>query len=503
MKNQIIMKNICKKIVFILALFGFILTSCEKDFLDINDDPNAATVASIDLVFPAAVASTVYVVGTSYQILGGFWAQFWTQSNTANQYKDIDSYDIQNDIYDGREYGELYTGALNDYKYIINKAEETENWSYYLMTTVMQAYTFQVLTDIYEEIVFTDALKGEEGIIAPDFDSQQTVYDGLITMIDDALSKDLDAETSETPGDEDYIFGGNMTRWIQFANTLKLKIYLRQSYIRPGVAQAGIQAMVNAGAQFLTVDAAMTQWADQQEKRNPLYERWLFLAANNETASFTILSFLLANVDPRVDALFSYPVNTGGAGPHAGLAQGDFNNLSVYSGDNDLSLPILGAVDPVILMSASESLFLQAEAAARGWTSGNAQALYEAGIEQSFASLGVTGADLLYGAGGVYEYDGTTVEEQVEDIIVQKRVAMVNTQNLEAWIEQNRTHYPLESTVPASDAAYIPGQLTIAINNVTSDLFPKRLQYANSEDTRNPNTPALKPITAKMWWDAK
>jgi hypothetical protein len=503
MKNRKIMKNICKKIVLILALFGLIVTSCEKDFLDINDDPNAATTATIDLVFPAAVASTVYVVGTSYQILGGFWAQFWTQSNTANQYKDIDSYDIQNDIYDEREYGELYTGALNDYKYIRNKAEEEKNWSYYLMATVMQAYTFQVLSDIYEEIVFTDALKGNEGNIAPEFDDQETVYNGLITMIDEALAKDLTAETVETPGDEDYLFGGNLTNWIQFANTLKLKIYLRQSYVRPSVAQAGIEAMDNAGDEFLTIDAAMTQWADQQEKRNPLYERQLFLSANNETASYTILSFLLANVDPRVDAFFSYPVNTGGAGPHAGLYQGDFNNLAVYSGDNDLSLPIIGPLDPVILMSAAESYFLQAEAVARGWLSGDAQQLYEAGIEESFTSLNVAGADVLYGAGGVYEYDGATVEEQVEDIIVQKRVAMINTQNLEAWIEQNRTHYPRESAVPASNESYIPGQLTVAVNNVTSGLFPKRLQYTNSEVSRNPKTPTLKPLTTKMWWDAK
>lgn len=498
------MKNIYKKIVIILTLIIFIVTSCEKDFLKINDDPNAATTASIDLVLPAAITSTVYVVGTSYQILGGFWAQYWTQSNTANQYKTIDSYDIQTDLYDGREYGELYTGALNDFKYIRDKAEEEENWTYYLIATVMQAYTFHVLTDIYEDIVFTDALKGDEGIIAPTFDNQETIYNGLISMIDEALAKDLEAESAEDVGDEDYIFGGSMTNWVQFANTLKLKIYLRQSYVRPSVAQSGIQSMYNAGAQFLSVDAAMTQFADQQEKRNPLYDRWDFLSANNETASYTILSFLLANVDPRVDEMFNYPVNTGGAGPHAGLYQGDFNNLDVYpAGDNDLSLPILGPTDPVVLMSASESLFLQAEAVARGWGSGNAQALYEAGIEQSFTSFGVTGADLLYGAGGAYEYDGTTVEEQVEDIIVQKWVAMVNTQNLEAWIEHNRTHYPRESAVSAGDESYVPGQFTIAVNNVTSGLFPKRLQYANSEITRNPNTPALKPITTKMWWDAK
>lgn len=488
--------------LFTILLAILFVTACD-DYLDINHDPDASEEASLDLVFPAAMASTAYVVGTSYQILGGFWAQYWTQNNTANQYKNIDSYDLQNDAFDDREWGELYANALNDYKYVINRAEEEEEWNYYLMATVMMAYTFQVLSDVQEEIPFTEALQGFEGNLEPHFDNQQTVYDGLITMIDEALSKDLSSQTLTIPENDDLLFGGDMDNWVRFANTLKLKIFLRQSYVRPTVAQNGIAAMYTNGDEFLATNAAMTQFVDQQEKRNPLYDRRDFLSANNETASYTLLSFLLSNNDSRTDYIFSYPVNAP-TGPHAALYQGDFNNHTQYSGDADLSLPILGPTDPVILMSSWESYFLQAEAVARGWGVGVDSTLYNTAIEESFNYYGLGDASSFYEVGGPYHYNGTTIEQKVEDIIVQKWVAMANLQNLEGWIEQSRTHYPRTSAVPASDIDhYVPGQFTIAVNNVTSGLFPKRLQYPDSEVTRNSNAPSLKPLTQKMWWDAK
>ena len=74
-----------KQYKLIAILLAFILIMACDDYLDINHDPNAAEEASLELVFPAAVASASYVIGTSYQILGGFWAQYWTQNNTANQ----------------------------------------------------------------------------------------------------------------------------------------------------------------------------------------------------------------------------------------------------------------------------------------------------------------------------------------------------------------------------------------------------------------------------------
>ena len=87
------MKNILK-LTLITSLIVGLFVSCEKDFLDVNDDPNNATEATAGQIFPAATASMAGVVGGDYALAGGIWSQYWTQANSANQYKNYSSFNI-------------------------------------------------------------------------------------------------------------------------------------------------------------------------------------------------------------------------------------------------------------------------------------------------------------------------------------------------------------------------------------------------------------------------
>lgn len=473
---------------FNICLVGMLLicsTSCD-DFLDINTSPNEPATAPVELVFPAATGSAAYVIGGWYQILGGMWAQHWTQSTGASQYRGIDSYDIQTDFLDARQYGELYSGALNDLEYIRNTARAAENWSYYLMATTVQSYVYQVLVDLYDKIPFTDALKGTQGNLTPKFDDGQLVYDSIIARIDHALSKDLSAVTVQEPGADDVIFQGDLDKWVQFANTLKLKIYLRQSTARPSIASAGIQSLF-ASPDFLTEDAVFKAFKEEENGRNPVYETGVNRLAGNITISRTLHSFLEENVDPRTDDIMAYPVNSPAL--HNTLVQGDYLNTSPTN-IQGLSTPTLGPLDPVYFISASESYFLQAEAMVRFGLAGDAAGLYELGITASFEKFGTTDDPAtVYGPGEVYEFPATA-DAQIEAIITQKWVAMANSQSLEAFFEQNRTGYP--------------SFFTFAVNNVTSNVFPRRLFYTQSEQARNPaNLPEIKPLTEPVWWAAQ
>lgn len=502
------MKNIIKYTAVITFLI--IISGCTKDFLNINEDPSSTRNATVQMVLPSAIGSTAYVTGGWYQLLGGFWAQHWTQAKGAPQWREIDSYNLTTNDFDTRQYAELYSGALNDYKYIRKTALTQKNWSYYLISTVMEAYTFQILADLYDQVPFTDALQGDEGNFTPKFDKGSDIYPKLIERINEALTYDYKTFKSSTnpnataiePGNDDLIFGGDMDRWEEFANTLKLKIYLRQSYVNPSIAQAGIEAMYSANAPFLTVDAMMTQFANQENKRNPVFETCFDRLNGNICASYTLMAVLQNNVDPRLDAIYTPPAS---GDPHKSLAQGDFFNTEASIVNiRNLSTPAVTGLDPVYLISSSESYFLQAEAIARGWGSGSAQDLYNSGIDASFTKFGVTGASSLYGIGGVYEYPASfSLDSIIGAIITQKWIALANSQSLEAFFEQSRTHFPKISSVPASDGAYVFGQFTVSINNVTANKFPKRLLFPESEIKRNPNTPALVPITEKIWWDTK
>jgi hypothetical protein len=466
-----------------LLLFS---TSCE-DMLDINTSPNDPAQAPVELVFPAAAGSAAYVIGGWYQILGGMWSQHWTQSTGASQYRNIDAYDLQTDAFDGYQFGELYSGALNDLEYVKNTAKSQENWSYYLMATVVQSYVYQVLVDLYDKIPFTEALKGDQAILTPKFDDGQLVYDSLIARIDDALSRDLSAITVQQPGKDDVIFAGDLEKWVQFANTLKLKIFMRESVARSGVADAGIEALF-ADPNFLTVDATFDAFKDEVDSRNPVYETGVDRLAGNITISNTLFTYLNDNADPRLDAIANYPEDT--PATHKTLVQGDYLATSPTN-ISGLSTPNLQPLDPVYFISAAESYFLQAEAVVRFGVTGDAEALYDQGIDASFNKFAVTDdpAD-MYGSGAPYEFPSSGLDAQIEAIITQKWVAMANSQGLESFFEQNRTGYP--------------DFFTPAVNNVTSDKFPRRLFYPQSERSRNPsNLPEIQPLTEPVWWGAQ
>lgn len=470
---------------FIVALALSVLsTSCGDDYLDINVDPNNPSDATVDLVFPAGAASVAYTLGGSWQILGSFWAQHWTQSTGANQYAVIDDYNISESYYN-RQYVEMYAGALNDLNWVSKKASEEENWNYFLMAEVTRAYAFQIMVDLYNQVPYFDALAGASNL-TPAFDDGQAIYDDLIVRIDAALAKDRGAITSTQPGTDDLLFQGDMDSWVAFANTLKLKIYMRQTKARPSVAQSGIQALYTAGAEFLDIDAEVTAFVDVENFRNPYYATQVSSAGNGRgnvdvAASNTLLTTLLDAGDPRLAIIYNPPVS---GGPQVGLDQGDYTNTGFVNSRN-LSQPAITATHPVVFLSAAESKFLQAEAVERFGVAGDAQALYEEGIEANFAKRGVTGAAAMYAPGEVYEYTG------IESIIFQKWIASANYNAIEGYFDHLRTGFP--------------DIFTITPNNITGDVFPRRLPYTSTElDNNGVNLAAIggqKSVIQRVWWD--
>ncbi len=501
------MKQTSIKIILCMVI---IFASCE-DWLDINQDPNNPDEANEELTLAAGISSVAYVYGGRYQVLGALWSQHWTQSLGATQYSGLDSYDISSSTYDNRQFGELYTGALKNFEYIRDLSRKNEKYNYYIMATVMQAYTFHILADLYDQIPFSEALKGEEGTITPAYENGQDIYDSLITRIDYALASDYENDDLEDVGSEDILFDGKIDRWVEFANTLKLKIYLRQLHTRPDIAREGIESLYNdPDIKFLTSSIAMSQFTNETGRRNPLYETDIVFLGNNPNLilSNTLLSFMNDKGDlERLDALFDFPENGGG---HKGLDQGNYNDPDEPKGTNSASYskPYMSPFAPVYLMSASEAYFLQAEAIIRYGVKpySDAKEMYENGIKNSFQRLGLLISEEFFGPGDVYEFpaEGSPLETFIESIIIQKWIALANIQSLETFFEHNRTHYPKVSDVPADNGDYVPGEFTISVNNVTSGRFPKRLIFPESEYSGNPNnTPAKVEVYENVWWDTK
>ncbi len=487
-----------KKIIATLLIGAlFIGEGCRKTF-DINHDPNnpSLDVGTPKIVFPVAVMGVAGVEGGDLALVGGILGEYLTQAAAANQYKIIDQYDLKTTDYNA-QYTTLYSYGLKNLQFVIDKANESQDWNFYLMGNVMKAYATGLLVDIYDKIPYTEALHGI-GNLTPHFDDGYTIYKSLIAGIDSALGKDFSALTAidlraTNEGNIDLLFGGDIDKWKQFANTLELKLYLRMINAKPDEAKAGIEALYARNAQFLKEDAKVTGFSDNPSLSNPLYEQNIrqLNTATNLVASNTFLKFLQENNDPRATDFFGANAT--------GLDQGDFLNSS--NAALGASIFKQSATDPVVFLSAAESYFLQAEARERYFSGDGAKQLYNNGVVAAFSALGEDGSSFV-APGGAYAYPSGTSAQNIEAILVQKWTSFAYGVHLiEGWFERNRTGLPKNSPVYSSDPSYAPGEFVVSKNSVLgAGQYPKRLVFPDAEISTNPNTPAQVPITTPVWW---
>jgi len=479
-----------KKIATLITAL-FLLVSCDETF-DINRDPDFLPPGqAYATILPAGIAGVAGAQGSYYAIIGGFWSQFWTQNTTSNQYKDVDQYSIgTNDYQTG--WSAMYD-ALNDIKNIKARALAEGNTKYFLITTVLEVQASQVLTDLYDDIPYAES--NNPLILQPKFNTGKEAYDLMIADLKFALSQNLNASKGDVPAKDDFIFNGDMTKWTKYANTLLLKLHLRLTEVNPTLAESGVRALINSGAQFLDVDASMHNFEDADSKSNPLFEsdRRQLNTTLNLKASTTMYSYLSQKVDPRIAKYYE------DGGTPAGKAnnQGDFLNNAT-----GLSTVILAPTTPVYFISAEESYFLQAEALTRYYGGTGAKAAYDLGVAANFKKYNLSSTSLL-AAGGAYEFPSTgTTAAQIEAIITQKWIASFPGNGYESFIEQNRTGYPVASTtIPQTSELYVPGHFAVSVRSVIGKNFPKRIVLPNQVKSRNPNAPALKAITIPVWWD--
>jgi hypothetical protein len=480
--------------IFMAAVAGVALMAtpgCKK-FLDVNENPNLPESATNNLLLPSTQAAIGMAVGNNLQVFGNFYAQYWTQSPTSSQYRTIDQYQSNPSTFD-RVWGILYNDALTD----IRQMAQSNNANYQAIALIEKAYVFQLLTDAFGDVPLRDALQGL-GNLSPTYNSQQEVYDSIFVWTKRGIA--LTTVNKENyPGADDLIFGGGeegMENWKRFGNTLLLRAYLRISNVDAAKAQAGVRELYATNPEFLTSDAAIT-YQNVGGNQSPLYAEGVGLSrTQNLVASSTAVNAYVANNDPRLQAFYTRNDD----GDVVGIAQGSFATqpavpptfpAAITGGLFDPEFGATAATAPVKLISETESYFLQAEAVARGWATGNVESLFESGIEASFDALSLSDAAFnTYIDNAPDAQLPTDVDGRIEAIITQKYYALNGFQGFEAWTEFRRTGYP---DFIESSAASVLG----------TDELPARLLYPETEITRNSNFPGVKLITDRVWWDVR
>ena len=511
-----------KKIInYCLGLFllATVPSACTS-YLDINSDPNYPASASTPLLFSSGTTWSAAILGGDIQLVGAYWAQHYAQNNTSQQYTTIDQYNLANsNTYFSRYWSSIYTGALPDLKQVISQSETDGTWNYWLAAKVMTAFDFNMLVSLFEKVPFKDALKWSDNI-TPAYDESKTVDAGIIALLDEAIARKGDASSLVSMGSKDMVFAGNITKWVQFAKTLKLKILMRDFTTN----QTAIQALLTEG-DLLAADAKLTNFIDQENKSNPLFEndRRKLNTTTNIRASATLITYLKANKDPRVaafaepttqmfvnGAIVNVPANL--SPNYRGMDQGTYGkdpfNVTANFPTTVHSRAVLAATDPVYLMSAVESYFLQAEAWARIGNAANAKTAYDTAVKAAFSRWGYDGSSFV-ATGGAYEFNATSSSTMLNSILMQKWASSARTDSWNAFFDICRTGIPALGTQTVTDLAnlgnqnpnYVVGTLAPSLGSVLlTGQFPHRFLFPKTSSDYNPNAPTIVPIYQKMWW---
>lgn len=465
------------------------MASCEK-VLDINKDPNNASTATPKLVLPTAQSQLGATIGYAWNWYGGMWAQYWTGGYGVST-SQVEYFNMVGSDVDG-SWTRAYARSLEDMHYLQKSGQPI----YAGMAKIMSAYLFQMLTDLHGDIPFSQALKGqvEDGsITTPKYDKQEDVYAALIPLIDEGIAGvtivPAPGVVYQNPSSDDLMYGGDISKWVKFANTLKLKVLVRKG------DYAGAKALIDAGTPFITSasDEAKFRYFETAQNTNPLYARFMARADVGMyfVASKTSVDTLKSLSDPRINKI--YTIGTSG---NVGVFSGDINdNTSLYpSGGANTKFDRPGpltfdATVPVFFISSWESYFLQAEVLIRNGQ--NASTLFENAVQASFD---------YFGAGSASSYVATlgftgTQDNQLNVLALQKWISMNGLQMVEGWLETVRFDRP-------GNDIFKGGIFHSPINNsLGANKFPSSFVLPQQEISYNPNSPKNVTVTSKRFWD--
>lgn len=389
---------------------------------------------------------------------------------------------------------------------------------------IWRVESFHKITDEFGPIIYSHFGSGETSV---PYDSQEDIYSNFFEQLDEAVSILKENPGKNVFGSNDQMYGGNVDKWLLYANSLRLRLAMRIVYANPELAKQEAEKAVEDGVILKNEDNA--EIFTTENSRNGLstvtyHEEWRMSA--------TLYSLLAGYNDPR---LTEYLAPRWDGNGYIGLRNGlpidqrDPSVIETVSSIGNRWRPLFsgawgeaGTSEPMPVILASEVAFLMAEGKLRGWNMGSlsTEELYNEGIRLSLSDMTnvsnqeiedyinstdipiaiddnwnsppVTDIPVLY-------QNASDFETQLEQIITQKWLALFPN-GYEAWAERRRTGYPVGYAIIES----------LNPNLSKFDLM-RRLQFSPTEESENATAleEAKKLLNGpdnnatRVWWDAK
>ncbi len=461
-------------------------------FLDVNQNPNAAEQAKVDVRLPAMITMFVH---STYSGEAALWSAEWTQQFSFNRdnrsYAQVQRYELaETDATGAWDY--FYSRPTNESFNMIRDATHVTDIYYRGLGKLFHAWSFQIITDLWGPVPFTQAL--DPAIREPKYDEQKVVYAGIEKNFDEALA-DLSTATGRRPTTNDLLFAGDIARWIKLTRYLQARTQLRLAYA------PGEDKLARANKALTALSAAFASNADDADfvypggvnARNPNYT---FQEQRNQlVAAEYLVELLKGRSDPRLPIMFTpivydsirgtvrfpasavrYVGHRNGSSP---ITDSTVSWIGPYYSNETASLNVA---------SYADQKFTEAEARLIVGGAAAADVPYREGVRAHMLKLGVPTAAINTYVGALPAL--STVSNPLQELITQKYIA--NFLKLELWNDWRRTGYPiLPSPV---ERAVLPG-------------IPQRIRTPGSELSNNNNQVAatgipsgLNGMMVKVWW---
>ena len=553
-----------KYITIIPMACALFFASCSDEYMEnMNTDPSKAATIDPNAQLTTAQLQTYgdlsmmeiyrnYHYAFTQQLMG-----CWNTTNYGGRHT-LDNNEMS------RIWTSFYTQSLKniiDAQY--RTAEDAEKVNINSVLRIYRVYLMSIITDTYGDAPFSEAGLGFlEGKFNPKYDKQEDIYNAFFLELEDAINK-IDPTKDKVTGD--LIYAGDVTKWQQLANSLRLRLAMRISNVNPTKAQTEFEnalaanggvitdASSDALIKYMTIAFSFGQEAYSDYRGNSL-SQLLFgndPANNPSYLCSTFFNQLYNSGDPRTfkisrcyyDGLMSAtspdnrvditqemiekgidfsPRNPGAYSwePWPTGYDSDIckelavNNPSVTATmarevEPKLANNFLKSDNPGVVMTSAEVKFLMAEATVKKWNVGSALAedLYKQGVRAAMDFLTDN-----YGCTATTdaEFDafiqgrgtfGHTDNQKLEAINTQAWILHF-TNPAECWANVRRSGYPkLKSPAEYGFGQYLTGGTEI----------PVRLCYPVLESSYNKKSynEAIERMGGTdnwhslLWWDTE
>lgn len=518
-----------------------LMVSCTDNFDEINTNKhtvpeNEINATTLPFLFTKA-QSAATINQASYQTAQNLFSDQYAQYFACTATSFGSDRLVINQNWVGNAFNPMYNGVAPQLKKIFELTDPGS--AEYALANIMWVYAFHKVTDYWGPIPYFKA--GEPAESVP-YDPQDQIYYDFFERLENAVTV-LSGKTSEKPfGTFDIIYGGDVNKWIKFANTLRLRLAMRISKVEPDRAKTEAEAAV-AGGVFTESpgDDALVKRSESGSDGNGLsIMQW-----NEFRMSASMESVLKGYEDPRMTEYYAPTKASSDAnkkdpgvpleyhGIRNGLTSGQLTDVSEKNlpVNNSQQGPrwtpltanlVVGVAAPLAtpqnVMCTAEAYFLRAEGALYGWDmgGGTAQTYYELGIRNSFLQWGITEDPTAYiesekvpiAPGDFLNSPpmtdipvkfGATLEVQEEQIATQKWIALF-PDGMEGWADYRRSRKVKLYPVANSDNPLITNTTTQWLRRIPFLLSETQTNKAAVDAAKNLLS-GPDDTQTPLWWD--